>query len=254
MNKGRVYLVGAGPGDPGLITVKGLRLLRTADVIIHDRLIPRDLLMEASPDAELIDVGKDPHLRRVKQEEINQLMVERARQGNVVVRLKGGDPCVLGRGGEEITALSEAGVDFEIVPGVSSFLAAPECAGIPLTFRGVSSSFAVITGREARGKGRVFIDHKKIAEAVDTIVILMGVETLEYTVLQLLKGGMDPATPVAVVEWGATERQRVAEGELRNIVKMVREANVQSPAVVVVGETVRTRGLVKHHLRGYANE
>ncbi|NIN51912.1 MAG: uroporphyrinogen-III C-methyltransferase [Nitrososphaeria archaeon] len=248
MSVGRVWLIGAGPGDPGLISVKGLRKVRDADVVVYDRLVSKALLEEARPEAELIDVGKSPKHHRLNQDEIEQLLIMKAQEGKKVVRLKGGDPCVLGRGGEELVALAEAGIEVRVVPGISSALAAPECAGIPVTYRGKSSSFAVVTGREAASKDEGIVDLESMAKAVDTIIVLMSVGVLEKNVGRLLDGGLEASTPAAVIEWGTTEKQRVIEGTLHTIVEAAHKAGVRSPAVLVVGQVVEIRQQLKKHL------
>ncbi len=238
---GKVYLVGAGPGDPGLITVAGLQRLKEADVIVYDRLVAPALLDEASAEAERIFVGKvagESH----DQEAINRLLVEKAREGKRVVRLKGGDPFVFGRGGEEAEALREAGVPFEVVPGVTSAVAVPAYAGIPVTHRGLASTFAVITGHEDPEKpgDRASIG-PKLATAVDTLVFLMGTKTLPEIVEKLVANGRAAETPVAVIRWGTTPEQRTVVGTLADIVERVREAGLTPPAITVVGEVVRLR-------------
>src|SRR5438034_3879634 len=193
-----VALVGAGPGDPGLMTVRGLALLRRADVVVYDRLVDPRLLDEARPDAHRVFVGKASGAHTLPQPEINALLVRHAAQGRRVVRLKGGDPFVFGRGGEEAEALAAAGIPFEIVPGVSSAVAAPAYAGIPLTHRGVASSFAVVTGHEGCGKARAGVDWARLATAVDTLVVLMGVAALPRIARELIARGRAPHTPVEI--------------------------------------------------------
>jgi len=232
---GSVALVGAGPGDRGLITVRGLALLRRADVVVYDRLVDRGLLREA-PRARRIFAGKLSGNHALPQEEINALLVTHARRGRRVVRLKGGDPFVFGRGGEEAAALAEAGVPFEVVPGVSSAIAAPAYAGIPLTHRGVAASFAVVTGHECGDGERV--DWARLATAVDTLVVLMGVATLPRIARELLLHGRAPETPVALVRWGTTAWQTVLAGRLDEIAARARAARLESPVVIVIGEVV----------------
>jgi uroporphyrinogen III methyltransferase/synthase len=271
MTAGKVWLVGAGPGDPGLITVAGVERLREADVIVYDRLASPRLLKRARQGAELIFVGKMAGEGAHNQAKINELLVEKARQGKRVVRLKGGDPFVFGRGGEEAEALRAAGIHFEVVPGVTSAAAVPAYAGIPVTHRGVASTFAVVTGHEAdlpvilsgdeglarssepprrnlgRGIGRTeesvptAIDWTRLATAVDTLVLLMGVKTLPEIVEKLIEGGRAAETPAAVIQWGTTPDQRTVTGTLADIVQRVQEAGVTAPAVTVVGEVVRLR-------------
>jgi uroporphyrin-III C-methyltransferase len=231
---GIVYIVGAGPGDPGLITVKGLECLRRADVVLYDRLIPQELLTEAALHAELIDVGKEPKRHRRSQEQINALLIEKARQGKIVVRLKGGDPFVFGRGGEECLALAEAGIRYEVVPGVSSAIAVPAYAGIPVTQRGVTTAFTVVAGHTGRSDSHV--DWEAISR-IGTVVFLMGVEHLPEIVPQLIAHGRAPDTSAALIQEGTTPNQRVIAGTLGNIVEKSRD--VRPPAVFVVGEVVR---------------
>ncbi|AEM39240.1 uroporphyrin-III C-methyltransferase [Pyrolobus fumarii 1A] len=240
MKRGKVWIVGAGPGDPELITVKGLRLIREADVIVYDRLVHPALLREARSDAELIYVGKAPGRHTMTQDEINKLLVEKALEGKMVVRLKGGDPYVFGRGEEECAYVIEHGVECEVVPGVSSAVAVPAYAGIPVTSRWCASSFAVVTGMEAAEKEKPRVDYARIAAAVDTIVVLMGVSRLEEITRSMLRGRAGD-TPAAVIERGTLPEQRVVVGTLADIASKAREAGIQPPAVLVVGEVVRLR-------------
>lgn len=242
---GKVYLVGAGPGDPGLITVKGLLLLREADVVVYDRLISHELLAEARSGAELIDAGKAPTKHRLSQEAINTLLVERAQAGYNVVRLKGGDPFIFGRGSEEMLACALEGITCEVVPGVSSAHAVPAYAGIPLTHRKVSSQFTVIAGHEDPFMPGTSIDYEAIARTGGTLVIMMGVAHLSRIVSRLIEAGMDPATPAACVEWGTTPAQRVIEAALINLPECVSSAAIQSPATIVIGEVVSLRGVIR---------
>ena len=235
MKYGKVYLVGAGPGDPGLLTVRGLELLRRAEVIVYDQLVNPGLLEEASSVAERIFVGKQAGRHCVAQAEINAVLIDYARLGRQVVRLKGGDPFVFGRGGEEAEALADAGISFEIVPGVSSAVAVPAYAGIPLTHRKFASSFAVVTGHEAR-KAQDAVDWAKLATAVDTLVILMGLNNLPIIVTKLLAHGRASNTPVAVIRWGTTEEQESVLGTLADIVE--KSALFKPPALIVVGDVV----------------
>ncbi len=237
----KVYLVGAGPGDPGLITVKGLACLRAADVVVYDRLASPQLLHEAREGAELIYVGKAADQHALKQEEINELLVRKARQGKVVTRLKGGDPFVFGRGGEEAQALAAAGVPFEVVPGVTSAIAVPAYAGIPVTQRGYTSTLGIITGHEDPAKEASDLDWAKIATGLGTLVFLMGVRNLPAIVDSLLAHGRAPDTPVAVIERGTETAQRTVTGRLTDIVERVRQADIQPPAITVVGEVVSLR-------------
>lgn len=241
MRLGTVYLVGAGPGDPGLLTLRGLGLLRKADVVIYDRLVNPVLLDEAPAGALQIFAGKRAGTHHLPQEQINALMIAHARRGRSVVRLKGGDPCVFGRGGEEAEALAEAGIPFEIVPGVSAAVAVPAYAGIPLTHRGLSSSFVVLTGHEDLGKGEPSVDWGRLATAVDTLVVLMGVRTLPRIVAGLLAHGRSPETPVALIRWGTTEAQETLTGTLADIVAQAKAAGLEPPVVAVIGDVVRMR-------------
>lgn len=240
---GKVYLVGAGPGDPDLITVKGLRLLRQADVVIYDRLIPMELLKETRPDAELIYAGKLPQKHRLDQLEINQILVDRASKGLMVVRLKGGDPFVFGRGGEEGLACYAANIPFEVVPGVSSAIAVPAYAGIPVTHRKIASAFTVFTGHDDPTKEGNSIDYPALAAAVrlGTLVLMMGVNHLDQICQQLIQQGISAETPVVCIEWGTTANQRTVEGTLESIANRVTEAGLSSPAITVMGEVTRLR-------------
>ena len=241
MISGKVYLVGAGPGDPGLMTVKGLECLRRADVIIYDRLVDDSILNEASPRAEKIYVGKASSHHTLEQEAINRLLIEKSRDGKTVIRLKGGDPFVLGRGGEEAEALAQKGIPFEVVPGVSSAVAVPAYAGIPVTHRGVASSFAVVTGHKAPDRGEPKVSWDRLANATDTLVILMGMKNLANVVGQLIKSHKPASTPVAVITEGTTGRQRCVTGTLRNIVEKVKSKSLEPPSVVVIGDVVEFR-------------
>ena len=228
---GMVHLVGAGPGDAGLITVRGLDRLRRADVVVHDRLAGPELLAEARSDAELVDVGKGPGLAPLRQEEINRVLVERARRGLDVVRLKGGDPFVFGRGSEEVAACRTAGVGCEVVPGISSAIAGPAAAGIPVTARGVARSFAVVTARTADGDA----DPAPLA-GIDTIVVLMGRAGLAGFAERLIAAGRHPATPAACVQSATTPAQRVTVATLGTIAAAAERDGLESPVVTVIGE------------------
>ncbi len=248
---GTVYLIGAGPGDPGLITVRGMELLRTADVVVYDRLAHPLLLTNVRADAEKIYVGKASAQHAMRQPDINALLIAKAQQGRSVARLKGGDPFVFGRGGEEAEECRAAGVPFQIVPGVTSAIAAPAYAGIPVTHRDAASSFAVITGHErddaresgtrAPGEAEGRRNWAHIAYAADTLVFLMGVEALPEISARLQEQGRTPETPVALVQWGTWAQQRVVTGTLATIVEEVRKAKLTPPAVCVVGEVVNLR-------------
>lgn len=231
---GFVSLVGAGPGDPELITVRGLKALQQADVVVYDRLVNRCLLAEIPPHATMVYVGKEPGLQAFSQREIEAILINEARRGKRVVRLKGGDPFVFGRGGEECQALAAAGIAYEVVPGISSALAAPAYAGIPVTRRRVATSFTVITGHTAGSKS-CDIDWQCLSRC-NTLVVLMGVRNLPHIARQLLEHGRDPQTPVAIIQQGTTEQQRVVSGILQSIAVQAAAANVCAPAVIVVGE------------------
>ncbi|GAW93603.1 uroporphyrinogen-III C-methyltransferase [Calderihabitans maritimus] len=238
---GKVYLVGAGPGDPKLITLKGMECIRKADVIVYDRLINQRLLNYARPDAELIYAGKSPESHTLKQKEINQVLVEKARENKVVVRLKGGDPFLFGRGGEEAVALREAGIPYEVVPGITSAIAVPAYAGIPVTHRNYTSSFAVITGNEDPLKGEGTIAWDKIATGAGTLVFLMGMRNLPHIVEQLVENGLAPDTPIALIQWGTRPEQRTVIGTLADIVDKSREAGLKHPVTIVVGKVAGLR-------------
>ena len=231
---GFVYLVGAGPGDAELITVRGLKYLQQAEVVVHDRLVSQQLLEEAPPWAELIDVGKAPGHHPWPQSDINALLVNSASHGKIVVRLKGGDPFIFGRGGEECQALAEAGIPFQVVPGVSSAIAAPAYAGIPLTHRDFASSFTVVTGHTC-GTDSFAVDWGALA-AVETLVILMGVGRLAKIAEQLVAHGRSPETPVAVISRGTTPAQEVVRGTLATIAQQAQA--IQPPATIVIGQVV----------------
>lgn len=235
--QGRVYIVGAGPGDPELITVKGLACLRRAGVVLYDRLVAAELLAEAPAGAELIDVGKAPAKQRRSQAEINDLLVAKARAGLTVVRLKGGDPFVFGRGGEECQALAKAGVAYEVVPGVSSAVAVPAYAGIPVTHRDFASSFTVVTGHSADTENGG-VDWAGLP-ATGTLVCLMGVQHLPHIARRLQALGRAPETPAAVIGSGTTRRQTVVAGTLADIAG--RAASIEPPATIVIGEVVALR-------------
>lgn len=238
MSVGKVYLVGAGPGDPGLLTCKGRAILERCEVVVYDRLANPCLLDLAPANAERIYVGKGPGNHAMTQEEINACLVEHGLAGKQVCRLKGGDPFVFGRGGEEALSCLEAGIPWEVVPGISSSIAAPAYAGIPVTHRNVATSFAVITGHENPDKPDTQVDWSGIARAADTLVFLMGVGNLPEICRNLIDEGRDPATPVALVRWGTRPEQRSLRGTLADIVAKVEAAGFKPPAVTIVGEVV----------------
>ncbi len=243
-NLGTVYIVGAGPGDVDLITVKGLKCIQTADVILYDRLINKELLHYAKTGAELIFCGKMPGFHQNKQEIIHELLVKYAKKGKIITRLKGGDPFVFGRGAEEAQVLAENGIPFEIVPGITSGIAAPAYAGIPVTHRELGSSFAVVTGHAKAGKDDS-IKWKSLSEGVDTLAIYMGVGNLPYICEQLTKYGKSSDTPVALVYWGTTKEQRTITGTLATIVDVAHAAKIQNPSMIIVGEVVTLRNEIQ---------
>jgi uroporphyrin-III C-methyltransferase/precorrin-2 dehydrogenase/sirohydrochlorin ferrochelatase len=233
---GTVYLVGAGPGDPSLITVRGVEVLRTADVVVYDRLVAPTLLDLTPPSAERIYAGKEPGRSAMTQPQIDELLVERALRGQTVVRLKGGDPFVFGRGGEEALACTRAGVPFEVVPGVSSVIAAPALAGIPVTHRGLAQSFAVVTGSTAHGDE---VDLARVGTATDTLVVLMAAGKLAQTCAELIASGRPADEPAAIIQWAATPEQRTVIGTLEDLPAMAAAASIGPPATLVVGQVVR---------------
>ena len=238
---GMVYLVGAGPGDPGLLTLRGAELLRRADVVVYDALVNPDLLKLAPKTAEIIYGGKRSKDHAIPQEDLNQLLVTRAREGRTVVRLKGGDPYLFGRGGEEAQEIAAAGIDFEVVPGISSIAAAPNYAGIPITHRDHCSSFTVITGHEDPTKEDTALDYAQLAKLPGTKVVLMGVERIGQIASSLVAEGMDKSTPVAMIRWGTTGQQQSLEGTLGTIATLVAEKKFAAPAVTVIGSVVKLR-------------
>ena len=238
--RGRVYLVGAGPGDPGLITARGLELIRACEVLVHDRLVAPELVDETPGSSRRIFVGKEPGCHSQTQDDINALLVELGRSGVSVVRLKGGDPFVFGRGGEEAAALAAAGVDFEVVPGITSSIAVPAYAGIPVTHRGVSSSFMVTTAHPESA-----VQWDVLAQFKGTLVLLMGVSVLRCATERLIEEGRDPMESTAIIEQGTTNRQRTIVGDLASIADLAEAADVQPPATVVVGDVVSLRGSIE---------
>lgn len=240
MKKGKVYLIGAGPGDPGLLTLRGKQCIEEADIIIYDYLVSTEILSHASPGAKLIYAGKKGGNSSF-QKKINELLIKEAKRGKIVARLKGGDPFIFGRGGEEAEELVQAGLNFEVVPGVSSAIAVPAYAGIPLTHRDYTSTVAFITGQEDPTKGHSSIAWEKISTGVGTLVVLMGVGKLAENVQMLINNGRSPLTPAALIRWGTTAEQETLVGELSNIVKLSEERQFRPPAVLVVGEVVKLR-------------
>ncbi|WP_329408017.1 uroporphyrinogen-III C-methyltransferase [Streptomyces sp. NBC_00704] len=233
-----VALVGGGPGDPDLITVRGRRLLAEADVVIADRLGPRDLLAELPPHVEVIDAAKIPYGRYMAQEAINNALIEHARQGKSVVRLKGGDPYVFGRGMEELQALAEAGIACTVVPGISSSISVPGAAGIPVTHRGVAHEFTVVSGHVAPDDERSLVDWASLAKLTGTLVVLMGVDKIGKIAETLVAHGKPPGTPVALVQEGTTAAQRRVDATLATVAEAVRTEEVRPPAVIVIGAVV----------------
>jgi uroporphyrinogen III methyltransferase/synthase len=241
MTKGLVSLVGAGPGDPGLLTLAGRDRLAEADVVLYDRLANPALLHHAREEAERVFVGKSPEHKAMTQDEINRRLVAEGLAGRRVVRLKGGDPFVFGRGGEEALALAAAGVPFEVIPGVTSAIAAPAYAGVPVTHRGLASSFAVVTGHEDDEKEDASVDWSKLATAVDTIVVLMGGAALASVAAALIRGGRAATTPTVSIEWGTTTQQRSVSAPLADIAEAVRRAGLGTPLLTAIGEVASLR-------------
>ena len=241
ISKGKVYLIGAGPGDPGLITIKGLECIEKADVIIYDYLASPMFLQHAKKNAEVVYVGKKGGDHTLSQDKISALIVEKANMGLTVARLKGGDPFIFGRGAEEAEELIKAGISFEVVPGVTSAIAAPAYAGIPLTHRRFTSTVAFVTGHEDPTKEESSINWAALAKGMGTIVFLMGVKNLPNITSQLISHGMHNNTPVALVQWGTTSRQFTVTGTLDNIVERVKSAGLKSPAIIIVGQVIKLR-------------
>jgi uroporphyrinogen III methyltransferase/synthase len=237
-SKGAVYLVGAGPGDAGLLTLRGAELLRRADMVVYDLLVNPVLLRLARDGAEIISRGKRTEF---SQEQLNALMISKAREGKIVVRLKGGDPYIFGRGGEEAEVLAAAKIHFEIVPGVSSIVAAPNYAGIPLTHRNFCSSFTVFTGHENSGDAKANLRYDQIAKIPGTKVVLMGTENLGDWTKSLIANGMSPETPVAVVESGTLGKQKSVSGTLAKIAKLAADKKISPPALTIIGDVVKLR-------------
>ncbi|KZZ82907.1 uroporphyrinogen-III C-methyltransferase [Bacillus sp. SJS] len=240
----KVYLVGAGPGDPDLITVKGLRCIQEADTILYDRLVNKELLKHAKEGADLIYCGKLPDYHTMKQETINRFLIKFAKGGHVVTRLKGGDPFVFGRGGEEAEALVKHGVEFEVVPGITSGIAAAAYAGIPVTHREASGSVAFITGHRKEGEEESS-RWKSLAGGVDTLAIYMGISQLPYIQEQLLAHGKPAKTPAAVIHWGSTDEQRTVTGTLADIHEAVKQGGISNPSMIIIGEVVTYREQLK---------
>ncbi|MCF8010008.1 MAG: uroporphyrinogen-III C-methyltransferase [Clostridiales bacterium] len=241
MNNSKVFLIGAGPGDPGLITVKGADCIEYADTIIYDRLVSPQLLKKAGKNAEFIFAGKGPDHHALKQAEINRILVEKAQEGKTVARLKGGDPFVFGRGGEEAQALAENNIPFEIIPGVTSAIAAPAYAGIPVTHREFNSNLSIITGNEDPDKQDSAIKWEHIAPGSGTLIFLMGMANLPNIAHKLIKHGRDPFTPAALIRWGTYSKQETLTGNLENIAQLAEQKEFKNPSVIVVGDVVNLR-------------
>lgn len=237
---GKVYLIGAGPGDPGLLTLKGKEILSIAEVVIYDYLVNPELLNYCKESAEKIYVGKKGGEHTLPQNKINELLVNKAKEGKLVVRLKGGDPFLFGRGGEEVEELQKHNIPFEIVPGVSSALAVPAYAGIPLTHRNYTSTLALVTGHEAQEKDKTQVNFTALSQ-IGTLVFLMGVKNLPYLVENLIKEGKSPDTSCAIIQWGTTPFQKTVTGTLSDILEKAKNAQITSPAIIVVGEVVKLR-------------
>ncbi|MDW6005167.1 uroporphyrinogen-III C-methyltransferase [Vibrio mangrovi] len=231
--KGKVWLVGAGPGDPTLLTVKALYCIRKAEVIVYDRLVSKEILQEAPDNCRMVNVGKLPNFHPIPQDDINDCLIQFARQGLNVVRLKGGDPYVFGRGGEEAEALAELGIEFEVIPGISSAIGGLAYAGIPVTHRDCASSFHVVTGHLKQGKDP--LDWTQFSKLDGTLVILMGMSQIKHICQQLIDGGKSSNTPAAVVRYASRENQQVVTGTVADIARRVEEAKVTSPALIVIG-------------------
>jgi uroporphyrin-III C-methyltransferase len=240
----KVYLLGAGPGDPGLMTVKGKMLLENADVVIYDALISPEILAMINPNAEKIDAGKRMGRHSKLQLETTQLLIEKAQSHPIVVRLKAGDPFIFGRGGEEMFDLVQAKIPVEVIPGITSGIAAPAYANIPLTHRDYSSSVTFVTGHEKIGKYRPQVNWEAIALGSETIVIYMGVHNLDHIINQLVKAGLDQRTPIALVRWGTTPRQEQLIGTLETIVQQKEETQFEAPAIAVIGQVIKLANLL----------
>ncbi len=239
--RGKVYLVGAGPGDPGLLTLKGKSLLEQADVVVYDALVSPEILAMSHPQAELIDAGKRRGRHSKPQYETTQLLIEKAQTHGLIVRLKGGDPFVFGRGGEEMSDLKAAGIAVEVVPGITSGIAAPAYAGIPVTHRDHGSSVTFITGHEVVGKYRHQINWAAIAQGSETIVIYMGVHNLPQIIPELVAGGLSQSTPIALIRWGTRPDQEELVGTLATIVEQIQVSKFDAPAIAVIGKIVNIK-------------
>jgi uroporphyrin-III C-methyltransferase len=243
VKKGKVFICGAGPGDPKLLTLRGMELLKTCDVVLYDRLVGRDIIDQIPADTEKVYVGRAVGDPTTHQDRTNELMVKYAKKDKSVLRLKGGDPFIFGRGAEEAEYLIRHGIKFEIVPGITSAIASPAYAGVPLTHRRHSSSVAIVTGHEGAEKDELAVRWGRLAGAVDTIVILMGIGQLDQISRDLTRAGMKKSTKVAIIESGTTEKQRVIRGTLGTIAGASKKAGVRPPAVVVIGRVAGLRSL-----------
>jgi len=249
-SRGKVFLVGAGPGDPGLLTRKAEHVIKDADVVLYDKLVDERILALVPRETELLDVGKDPNRHRVPQHKINDLLVSYARQGKSVVRLKGGDPFVFGRGGEEAEELTKHGIDVEVVPGISSAVAVPAYAGIPVTHRDYASSVTIITGHEAAGNA---LQWEVLAQLDGTLVVLMGVGTLAENVANLIACGKNAQTPAAIIAQGTTPHQKVVVGTLSDITRKAKYAGLKTPAVLIIGNVVKLKHILQPNYEDTGN-
>jgi uroporphyrinogen III methyltransferase/synthase len=250
MSSGKVYIIGAGPGDPGLITMKAVQCIESSDVIVYDRLVGGKILSYARRDAELVYVGKKPDSHPVPQWRINEMLVEKALEGKTVARVKGGDPFVFGRGGEEAESLAQKGIEFEIVPGITSAVAVPAYAGIPVTHRDHCSSLHIITGHERPDKNESSVDFEALARLEGTLVFLMGIKNLDEICKNLIKHGKDPMTPAAVIEKGTTTAQRNVSANLESLYQRAAEMGIESPAVTIIGDVVSLGDKLKWYKKG----
>ncbi|MDB9312664.1 uroporphyrinogen-III C-methyltransferase [Spirulina sp. CS-785/01] len=243
---GKVYLLGAGPGDPGLMTLKGKALLEHADVVVYDALVSEAILAMINPRAERINAGKRRGRHSKLQGETTRLLIEKAQDHAIVVRLKGGDPFVFGRGGEEMQDILEAGIPVEVIPGITSGIAAPAYAGIPLTHRHYSSSVIFVTGHEAAGKYRPQVNWPAIAQGAETIVIYMGIHNLSHIIHQLQVGGLTEQTPIALIRWGTCPQQEELMGTLGTIQQKVEETGFEAPAIAIIGSIIELHDILSH--------
>lgn len=241
MQQGKVYLIGAGPGDIGLLSLKAKKILQCADTIIYDYLADEKLLRFAKEKATFIYVGKKSNQHTMKQEDISKLLVEEGKKGKIVARLKGGDPFVFGRGGEEALLLQENAIAFEIIPGITSAISVPAYAGIPVTHRGIAASFAVITGHEDPTKEETSLNYEKLATATDTLIFLMGIENIQNITKNLIQHGRSKDTPIALIRWGTKKEQQVLTTTLENAPSAVKKENFKAPAIFIIGEVVNLR-------------